>query len=77
MSYWVHVLANKPGGTLYVGMTNDLIRRVYEHREGWAQGFTKRSSVKTLVYFEPMAQSLQHSSAKKISSIGLMNGKSI
>ena len=53
MSYWAHVLANKPGGTLYVGMTNDLIRRVYEHREGWAQGFTKQSSVKTLVYFEP------------------------
>jgi putative endonuclease len=48
MTYWVYILVSKPGGTLYVGVTNDLVRRVYEHREGLADGFTK-----TLVYFEP------------------------
>ena len=52
MSYWVYILASGPGGTLYVGVTNDLVRRVYEHREGLAGGFTKRYHVKTLVYFE-------------------------
>jgi putative endonuclease len=52
MTYWVYILASKPGGTLYVGVTNNLIRRVYEHREGLAESFTKRYGVKTLVYFE-------------------------
>ena len=53
MTYWVYIVASKPGGTLYVGVTNDLVRRVYEHREGLADGFTKRYGVKSLVYFEP------------------------
>ena len=52
MSYWVYILASKPGGTLYIGVTNNLVRRVYEHREGLADGFTKRYGVKTIVYFE-------------------------
>jgi putative endonuclease len=52
MSYWAYILAGKPGGTLYVGVTNDLIRRIYEHREGLVAGFTRRYDVKTLVYFE-------------------------
>jgi putative endonuclease len=52
MSAWLYILANKPGGTLYVGVTNDLIRRVFEHREGFVQGFTKRHGVKSLVYYE-------------------------
>ena len=52
MSYWVYILASKPGGTLYIGVTNNLVRRVYEHREGVVDGFTKRYGIKTLVYFE-------------------------
>ncbi len=52
MGFWVYVLASRPGETLYVGVTNDLIRRVYEHREGLVQGFTKRYAVKRLVYYE-------------------------
>jgi putative endonuclease len=52
MAYWVYILASKPGGTLYVGVTNDLVRRTYEHRNGIAAGFTRRYGVKTLVYFE-------------------------
>ncbi len=52
MGYWVYILANKPDGTLYVGVTNNLMRRVYEHREGLADGFTKRYGIKILVYFE-------------------------
>jgi putative endonuclease len=53
MTHWVYILASKPGGTLYVGVTNNLVRRVYEHREGLAESFTKRYGVKMLVYFEP------------------------
>ena len=51
-NYWVYVLTNKPRGTLYVGVTNDLVRRVAQHREGLIGGFTKRYALKELVYFE-------------------------
>lgn len=52
MSYWMYILASNPRGTLYVGVTNDLVRRVAEHREGLVPGFTKTYNVKMLVYFE-------------------------
>ena len=52
MGAWLYILANKPGGTLYVGVTSDLIRRVFEHRQGSVEGFTKRHNVKMLVYYE-------------------------
>jgi putative endonuclease len=50
--YFVYIVTNKPRGTLYVGVTNDLVRRIYEHREGVVPGFTKRYGLKQLVYFE-------------------------
>ncbi|WP_300534998.1 GIY-YIG nuclease family protein [Sphingosinicella sp.] len=49
---WVYIMANRKGGTLYIGVTNDLARRVHEHREGLVPGFTKRYAVKTLVWYE-------------------------
>jgi putative endonuclease len=52
MSFWVYILASGPGGTLYVGVTSDLIRRTYEHREGLVKGFTKKYDAKMLVYYE-------------------------
>ncbi len=58
MSYWLYIMASKPFGTLYVGMTNDLVRRVYEHREGLADGFSKQHDVKLLVYYEEHATAL-------------------
>src|SRR5882757_1355002 len=50
-SYWVYIVASQIGGTLYIGVTNNLVRRVYEHRMGLAEGFTKHG-IHRLVYFE-------------------------
>ena len=54
-SYWVYIVASKPRGTLYIGVTNGLIRRVDEHAEGLMPGFTRRYRVHTLVWFEEFA----------------------
>jgi putative endonuclease len=51
-AYWVYILASTLGGTLYIGVTNDLVRRIYEHRMGVADGFTKKYGIHRLVYFE-------------------------
>jgi putative endonuclease len=51
MPYWVYILASRRNGTLYVGVTNDLVRRVWEHKQGFT-GFTAKYGVKRLVYFE-------------------------
>jgi putative endonuclease len=50
--YCVYILASKRNGTLYIGVTNDLLRRVREHRLGLIAGFTKQHGVHRLVYFE-------------------------
>ena len=58
MAYWVYILASKPQGTLYIGVTNDLLRRIWEHREEMVPGFTKTYGVKRLVYWEQFDQIL-------------------
>ena len=50
---WVYILTNRPSGTLYVGVTADLARRVWEHSEGLGSTFTTRYGLKRLVYAEP------------------------
>lgn len=52
MPYFVYVLASRRNGTLYTGMTNDLVRRVFEHRSGAVPGFASRYGVFRLVHFE-------------------------
>ena len=51
-SYYVYILASKRNGTLYIGVTNDLIRRVAEHKSGQVKGFTKKYQVNQLVFYE-------------------------
>ena len=51
-TYYVYILASKRNGTLYTGVTNNLIRRVYEHKNDVVPGFTSRYGVHSLVYFE-------------------------
>ena len=50
--YHVYIMASARNGTLYIGMTNDIGRRTWEHREGMVDGFTKKYGVKMLVWFE-------------------------
>ena len=50
--YFVYILASKRNGTLYTGVTNNLCRRIYEHKNNLVDGFTKKYNVKILVYYE-------------------------
>jgi len=51
-NYYVYIITNKRNGTLYVGITNNLERRVYEHKEGTVKGFSSKYKVNKLVYYE-------------------------
>ncbi len=51
----VYMMANRKNGTLYIGVTSNLLQRTWQHREGTAAGFTKKHSCKTLVWFEQHA----------------------
>ena len=50
---FVYIMTNRPNGILYVGVTNNIARRAWEHREGLMDGFTKKYGLKSLVWYEP------------------------
>ena len=50
--YYVYILASKKNGTLYIGMTNNLLKRIYEHKNNLIAGFTMKYGVHNLVYYE-------------------------
>jgi len=52
MNYWVYILASRRNGTFYVGVTRDLRARVWQHKQGGTDGFTRRYGVHELVYYE-------------------------
>ncbi len=65
---WVYIMTNRPNGTLYVGVTSDIARRAWEHREGLAEGFTKRHGLKRLVHaerFDDIAVAIQREKTMK------------
>jgi putative endonuclease len=57
-AFYVYMLASAPYGTLYLGVTSDLVKRVWEHREGVVDGFTKEYGVKQLVWYETHADAI-------------------
>ena len=57
--YYVYILANKINTVLYVGVTNNLVRRVFEHKEKQIDGFTKKYQINKLVYFEQTTSSIE------------------
>jgi len=50
--YYVYILASRRNGTLYIGVTNDLVRRIWEHKNDFVKGFTQKYKVHNLVYYE-------------------------
>ena len=65
---WVHIMTNRPNGTLYLGVTTNLARRVWKHREGVVRGFTKTYGLKRLVHAEQhatVADAIQRESTMK------------
>jgi putative endonuclease len=54
-SFYVYILSSKRNGTLYIGVTNNLVRRVYEHKNDLVEGFTNSNRIHRLVYFEEFA----------------------
>jgi len=52
MGYHVYILASRKDGAIYVGITNDIVRRIYEHRTKVIQGFTSKYNITRLVWFE-------------------------
>jgi putative endonuclease len=63
--YFVYILTNLANSVLYVGVTNDLIRRIYEHKMKLAQGFAKKYNVDKLVYYEVFEEAIEAISREK------------
>ena len=79
--YYVYIMTNKYNTVLYTGVTNDLVRRVYEHKEKLVEGFTKRYNVDKLVYFEctddvnaAIAREKQIKGGSRRKKVDLING---
>ena len=56
MQYYIYILSNKANTVLYIGVTNNLARRVYEHQEKLVEGFTEKYNINKLVYYEQTSE---------------------
>ncbi len=63
---YIYILTTKHNKMLYIGVTNNLVRRVYEHKEGLVEGFTKRFHIKKLVYYEQYSSILYAIKREKV-----------
>lgn len=76
MSYYVYILASRKNGTLYVGVTNQLAKRIWEHRQGLGSKFTKKYGVHRLVYAEPHDEIEEAIRREKAMKTGTAPGRS-
>ncbi|MFA6525655.1 MAG: GIY-YIG nuclease family protein [Patescibacteria group bacterium] len=58
-NYYIYILTNKTNKVLYIGVTNNLVRRIHEHKNDFVEGFTKKYNVHKLVYYESTENSLE------------------
>ena len=72
---YVYMLANKRGGTLYVGVTSDIVRRVWEHKSGLAGGFSKRYGLNMLVWMEFTIPGRVRLGGRRVLRIGIGAGR--
>ena len=75
MGGYVYILSNRPDGVLYVGVTNDIVRRVFEHREGAVKGFSKTHNLKTSSTMNSSMIFTLPFSARRTSNTGLAHGR--
>ena len=77
MAYYVYILASRKDGAIYIGVTNDIVRRVYEHRIKAVPGFTSKYNITQLVWFEiyddPANAIAREKSSKSGSGVGSSN----
>ena len=73
--FYVYILASGKHGTIYIGVTNDLIRRVHEHKEKRVPGFTKEHGVDKVVYYESSTIPRWQSFVRSVSSAGSETGR--
>jgi putative endonuclease len=76
-AFYVYMLASERNGTLYIGVTSDLAKRIWEHREGLFEGFTKKYGVKQLVWFEVHTEVMAAITREKQLKNGIAIGKYI
>jgi putative endonuclease len=76
MAYYVYILASRKDGAIYIGMTNDIVRRVYEHRTRAVPGFTSKYNITRLVWFEIYEDPISAISREKELKNGSGLGKS-
>lgn len=74
--YFVYIMTSKRNGTLYIGVTNDLLRRAEEHKIEFNKGFTKKYNIKILVYYESFDNILDVIQREKRLKNGTENGNS-
>jgi putative endonuclease len=71
----VYILASKRNGTLYIGVTRNLVKRVWEHKHNVVEGFTRKYEVHTLVYFEKYDEMVEQFVGRSNSRNGIEPGK--
>jgi putative endonuclease len=64
-NYWVYIMADESYGTLYLGVTNDIARRAFEHREGLVKGHAKKHGIRMLVWCEEFPTAIEAIAAEK------------